>query len=569
MRRYRQLVPCLLAAGVAFSVHIPALFARFVYADMAQVLENPWIRDLRHIGAIFGGGVWSFRSGNASSNYYRPAMHTIYALEVRLFGFEPWGFHLVNVLLHAAVSALVVLLVSRLVSDLRTREAFPAFLSPALAAGLLFATHPVHTEAVAWVASLPELSFTLFGLLSFLAFIRSEGTWNRWVWISVGLFFASTLCKETALVLPALLGLYELLRRRPSPEDLLRRLAPFAVAAAFSLALRFRALSGFAPEARWSELTTFQCVLNAFPLFAKYLLKLVLPIDLNAFHLLHPVLSPLEPRALVGVFVAVAFVAASVLALRRSALVFFSLQAIALPLLPVLYIRVVGENAFAESYLYLPSLGFSILCALALFQLPGTRGRAALLAGLVALYGAGTAFRCMGWRDNYTLFRDTASKSPGHFHPQESLANALFERGELDAAIDRYRIALSLSPSQVNARRNLGVAYLRTGRVDEAIAELSVVTAMASGEPKAHAALGFAYERKGLLDAAVVEYEKGLALDPDAAEAHNNLGVAYWKLGRTGRAAERFAAALRLQPGNRRYAENLGLCSELPRFPSK
>ena len=554
----QRLWQCLAAASLAFVVHVPALFAQFVYDDMTQVLGNRWIRDLGHLGEIFSGSVWSFNRGSTVSNYYRPAMHTIYALEVQLFGLRPWGFHLVNVLLHAAVSALVVLVARRLVAGLRTAEAPPGLVSPALAAGLLFATHPIHTEAVVWVAALPELSFTFFGLLSFLAFARSEGARTREAWISVGLFFVATLCKETALVIPGLLGLHALLMRRQAPSVVFGRLIPFGLAAGAALALRFRALSGFAPELRWSELSSFQVALSSAWLFAKYLGKLVLPTGLNAFHVLHPVLSPLEPRALVGALAAASFAAVSVLAWRRSPLVFFSLQAIALPLLPVLNIRFVGENAFAERYLYLPSLGFALLSALLLFRVPGHRLRAALLGGLVALYGAGTVGRAFVWSDNLTLFRDTAEKSPDHYASRTSLANALYEQGEVDAAIEQYRIALSLRPNE-NTRTNLGVAYLRKGWTDAAIAELERAVSTLPADPKSRAALGFAYGQKGRLAAAVAQYEAAVSLDPDAPEVHNNLGVAYWKLGQAGKAAEHFGAALRLAPGEERYSRNLRL----------
>ena len=109
--RVAALLPFLAVAGAAVAVHLPALFGEFVYDDMTQVLQNRWIRDLGNLGPIFSGSVWSFQAASGVSNYYRPAMHVLYALEYQLFGLRPWGFHLVNLLLHAAVSVLVLLLV--------------------------------------------------------------------------------------------------------------------------------------------------------------------------------------------------------------------------------------------------------------------------------------------------------------------------------------------------------------------------------------------------------------------------------------------------------------------------
>lgn len=555
----------LVVAAAAFAVHLPALFGEFVYDDMTQVLQNRWIRDLGHLGEIFRGSVWSFQAASGVSNYYRPAMHVIYALEYQLFGLKPWGFHLVNLFLHAGVSVLVLLLVRRLFADLGGRDSGDGsgFLTPAFAAALLFATHPVNTEAIAWVAAVPELSFTLFGLLAFLSFRRSEGGWGRFYWLSVGLFFAATLCKETAFVLPALLALYEILVRKPPALGLLgrllARLVPFGAAGAVTLALRLHALSGFAPEKRWPELSTLQCALNATTLFAKYLLALVLPVGLNAFHVLHPVRSPLEPLAAAGLLGTAAFLAASAFAWRRSRLAFFGLLVIAVPLFPVLYIRVVGENAFAERYLYLPSIGFALLAALLLFAIGRERARFAILATVALLFAAGSFARTLVWKDNFALFADTAAKSPDHFQSQASFANALYEKGEVDAAIQRYRLAIALDPGQCTPRQNLATAYLRKGLVDEAIAELTHPAVRNAGDPEAAAKLAFAYTAKGWLAAAVTQYEEALRLDPKAAEVHNNLGVTLCRMGLNGRSAEHFAAALALEPGNRRYAENLKL----------
>jgi len=232
---------------------------------------------------------------------------------------------------------------------------------------------------------------------------------------------------------------------------------------------------------------------------------------------------------------------------------------IAVPLLPVLYIRVVGENAFAERYLYLPSLGFALLAALLLFAIDRGKARFAILAAVTALYATGSFARTMVWKDNYALFADTAAKSPDHFQSQSSLANALYERGDVDAAIERYRLAISIDPSQPTPRQNLATAYLRKGQVDEAIAELTTATDLNPGDPEARAKLGFAFAAKGWLVPAVTQYETALRLDPNAAEVHNNLGVALWRMGQPGRSAEHFAAALALEPGNRRYAENMKL----------
>ena len=143
----------------SFAVYFNALFNDFVYDDKVQVLENHWIKDIKFIPEIFSKSVWSFQKGAVISNYYRPLMHLIYMLNYYIFGLNPWGFHLVNILFHAGVSVLVFIIGLRLLRESQ-HQASASYMIPSFIAALLFATHPIHTEAVTWVAGLPDLSFT-------------------------------------------------------------------------------------------------------------------------------------------------------------------------------------------------------------------------------------------------------------------------------------------------------------------------------------------------------------------------------------------------------------------------
>jgi hypothetical protein len=158
---------------VCLAVYCNALFNDFVYDDNDQVLENHWIRDVKYIPDIFTKSVSGFWGETTLSNYYRPLMHLIFMFNYYVFGLRPWGFHLVNILFHAGVSVLVFVIIWRLLrasssSSKRDEKGFiRALQSPAFAGAMLFATHPIHTEAVAWVAGIPDLSYTFFFLFLF------------------------------------------------------------------------------------------------------------------------------------------------------------------------------------------------------------------------------------------------------------------------------------------------------------------------------------------------------------------------------------------------------------------
>ncbi|MCR4284939.1 MAG: hypothetical protein NUV97_02745, partial [archaeon] len=342
-----------------------------------------------------------------------------YMIDYHIFGLKPWGFHLNNIIFHAGVTLLVYLIASILINqsrDLNFKSQIPnskskiqnhkskiinlksqiqnsksqilnlktKILSPAFIAAFLFAAHPIHTEAVTWIGGIPELSFTLFYLLSFYfymaalprsaPYINSDRGGGKGFILSLIFFFLSILCKETALTLPILLLVYDYSFRKDtllplSPKTLyhlLKRYFPYLIVSIIYFILRTYALGGFAPQPkRHAQLSNYEYLINVFPLFTQYLEKLILPINMNAFYVFHPISSIFQWKGLIALILTLGFVFL-VYIFRRHKVVFLSLLWIVIPLLPVLYIPVLGENTFADRYLYLPSIGFVILISTAI-----------------------------------------------------------------------------------------------------------------------------------------------------------------------------------------------------------
>src|SRR5579871_3783873 len=134
----------------------------FVYDDDQQILQNPYIKSWHYLPQIFGSTVWSFVGQAGASNYYRPLMTFSFLVMWTLFGAVPFGFHLLSLALHAAVVLLGFYAGIRLFADWRL----------AWMAALLFAVHPVHTEAVDWISAYPDLQVALFFLAAFLWYAR-------------------------------------------------------------------------------------------------------------------------------------------------------------------------------------------------------------------------------------------------------------------------------------------------------------------------------------------------------------------------------------------------------------
>jgi|MudIll2142460700_1097286.scaffolds.fasta_scaffold14192_2 hypothetical protein len=235
--------------------------------------------------------------------------------------------------------------------------------------------------------------------------------------LSVLLFFVAVFCKETALTLPIILFCYDygFRKERLKTPVILKRYVPYAAVIGIYLVARFHVLEGLAPHQERFGL--YQSIINIFPLFAQYLEKLLLPLNLNAFHVLHPISSVLGPRGISGLVVTVAFLLSAFVAFRKSREVFLCQLFMVIPLLPVLYIPVLGQNPFAERYLYLPWFGFVLLTALlqkrSWTDAPKIAGGVTIaFIAMAGLYSLATVERNSVWKDDYSLFEDTVKKSP-------------------------------------------------------------------------------------------------------------------------------------------------------------
>ncbi|MBW2401407.1 MAG: hypothetical protein JRG80_19495 [Deltaproteobacteria bacterium] len=429
----------------------------FVWDDEAQILNNPWIKDVKHLGKTFSSDVFGYYQSVAVSNYYRPVAHVFYTATWLNFGSSARAFHLVNLLLHMSVTLLVFIVSSRWLTrssavgygedrqEKRSANSETATLIAAFAAALLFGVHPVHAEAVIWISGIMEPAFTLFGLLSFYFFLDLERKGRTLsLYVSAFFFLLALFSKETAVVFLPLFLIYDL-SSRANGDSVARvsymKYVPYLGALAVYFSMRTYALGSFVPVDMHPELSTYECVINVFPLFVQHLSKLVWPIDLNVFHVFHPVRSILEPRTLLGLLVSACYLAGLYWSWRRDRLVFFALVLILVPLLPLFYIRAIAPLLFAEQHLYLPSLGLSLLIARIVLWAASQDTKIRYGVGLVfcltvSFISVVTIQRNPVWKDNLSLWSDAVEKSPESAFVHESLAGAFLSGGRLDEAIE-------------------------------------------------------------------------------------------------------------------------------------
>jgi tetratricopeptide (TPR) repeat protein len=556
---YRFKIPILIAT--CFVVYSNTLFNGFVFDDVGQVLLNRWIREIRYIPEIFSENVWAFQG--RATNYYRPLMHIIYLLEYSIFGASSWGFHLTNILFHSTVTVLVFLTGSVLTGESPNADS-SSYLSPSFIAGMLFATHPIHTEPVAWIAGIPDLAGTFFYLCSFYIYCRTEGygKLNAPNLFSIFFFFLATLCKETALTLPFILVAYDYLFRDHRGSFLnrnaLKRYLPYLFVTGIYLSLRFHALGGMAPIKVRVSPDHVLSFIDIFPLFVNYLEKLILPIRLNVLHIYRPAASILELRVMISILITIIFIVLAYISWRKEKKTLLYFLLIIIPLIPALYfpgLNLRFYNAFAERYLYLPSFGFVMLFSMSITRISANRQNRAFLVTTISIflfisYSAISIHRNTAWKDEFSLWKDTLRKSPDSSLAHYNMGKALSTVGKTDEAIEHYRKAIGLQPEIEFFRNGLGDLYHAKGWIHRAIQQYELAIVLQPDDATAYNNLGSAYGDLGLPDKAIGYFENAVKLQPTNADFHYNLGVACLEKDLIDRAIEHLELAVKLNPGD-------------------
>lgn len=536
LRNRQCVVYFLILLALGLLPYLASLRNGFVYDDFEQVLVNPYIRNFHHLREIFTSSVWSFMGDfRGASNYYRPVMSLGYLFCYQLFGPNALGFHLANLLANAGVVFLLFLVTLRM------------FRSPvvALATACIFALHPIHSEAVDWIAAVTELELAIFYLLTFgffLASARAAGECLAPLQIAMaGSFVLALLSKEQALTLPLLAAIYEHRFREDHAETTkvqkFRRYGALWLLAAVYLVLRARYLGGFAPSLDRPGLGTEDLVISALALIGRYCWKLVWPAELCAYYVFPTDVVALYPWALGGV-VALAICVVAFIVLRKSnRQAAFGVVWLLATLAPVLNVRWMASNPFAERHLYLASVGFCWMVGWAgvrwwnWLSARGSRWRVALplAVGLIATLGVfRIVTRNRDWRDNLTFYTATLAISPDAYYIHNNLGTVYWGQGNIPAAEREWRTALRLAPASEYVLHNLGLAANAEKHYGEAEDLFLRALAIQPNYSDAHLDLGKTYEATGRLQEAEAQLRAAENLSPLNVRAHNALSEFYF-----------------------------------------
>lgn len=515
----------LLIGVLAFVVYANSLSNDFVFDDDSVVLSDPTIMTLSSIPKYFTGQEGFHK---VIGKYWRPVISASYAIDYSLWGFNPLGFHLTNIIIHI-INCLLFFKILLLMFPPGVKKKTKQYEYALLASAVVFAVHPIHTEAVTWVSGRTDsLSFTFFvaAFIYYLKYSSSSNVKRADVYIiMMSIFYIlALLAKEMAITLPAAIIMYDILTGKVNSLNELKKKA-----FVYSLLVILSFLYLFS---RWLVLkdvpervtyfyfygkdfaTTLLTMLQTLPLYFRLL---IVPVGL-VYHYsgyLPYVNSFANLNVLFAMLFIIVMIAFIFFFYKRSPIVSYAILFFFLTLLPVLNI-VPTMNFMAERFLYIPSMMVSLFIVVLLFQISSLKSRNVfytLTILLIAVYSFLTIQRNPDWKSNDALFMSAEGK-PGTV-TYVNIGNIYANKNEIDKAEIYYRKAIDLRDESLIANNNLGKVFMVRGNYDSAYYYINKAYYLDTLSPEPMFTLAQLYSRFNKIPEAITELEKIQKITPN------------------------------------------------------
>lgn len=563
--------------ALTFAIYGHSLRYDFVrWDDGLLVYENPAVRaitptTIKHVFTTY------------DPELYIPLTFLTYQLEFQIAGAKPWLYHLDNIILHTlnalCVAWLAFLLLRRRGTDegvegssekpsLRSSRSSDGWI--ALFLGVLFAVHPLHTEAVEWVSARKDLLSTLFFLLSIISYIRwREYGWRRMLIWSVAAFVLGLMAKVMIITLPVILLLIDwLAERRLFSVEQLKEKIPYVIAA-----LIFGLVAIYGKTDVISSTTPWMTFLMAFRSTVFYIHLFLIPTGLSVLYPYYGPVTLASPDFFIPIIAIIILAAVVFWTLRKTRAVAFGAAFFLITLLPTFVNFSKGDTLYVASdrYAYIPSIGILFLIALLLSHLIQKlrSDRPITIPGIaiVLLLSFLSWHQSQSWKDSETLFANVLAHYPRSHIAHNNMGNIYRLQNRYDEAHTEYQEALSVVPEEIlkkDAMRspqqalqvrsyaktlsNLGALYRKQGKITEALAAYQKALEIDPRSKEGHFGLGIVYASQQQYTDAEASYQKALAIDPRYEEAYTNLGAILMAQKKTADAIVAYRKALAINP---------------------
>jgi tetratricopeptide (TPR) repeat protein len=574
----KPLYIALIVALLTVILYLPAIQNDFVnWDDDLNIYENPYIQslDFKLLRYMF-----SFKD-----TMWIPLTRFSHALNYAVWGLDPTGHHLTNIVFHGLNTFLVVILVIRLIENSKFAQLSSAsddrkiFLRTSLIAsgltGILFGIHPLRVESVVWITERKDVLSGFFVLLSLLYYLKfCQNSFNKksktYYVLSIVFFAMALMSKPAVVTLPIILILLDIYP--------LERLT-YGPAITFQLKVVAEKIPYFVLSLVLSVVTILSyhheglAVAESNVIFSDRLLVAARSLCFYLFKMVYPVnLAPFYPYPANVSFLTMEYIGVLILVLGVTAFSFFLwkkqkiLAAVwiyfVVTLVPVLGIIKFGAFAAADRYTYLPSLGPFLLAGVGTawaINITIKRSRRLILIKLSAiiimtiivfiLFCSLTLKQIKVWKDSMTLWNSELEIYPERAFPAYHNRGLLYQAmGRYDQAIADYNKAIEINPRYINSYRNRGLIYRARGQYDRAIADYSKAIEIDPGFHKAYNNRGNIYTIKGEYDRAIADYTKAIEINPRFDKAYSNRGIVFTIKGEYDRAVDDYTKAVEINP---------------------
>ena len=568
----RVFIVCLTILVLVGILYFNSLGNQFTNWDDGMIYQNSTIRNLNWDGIK---KIFTLEKGNT----FQPIRMLSYAIDYHFWKLNPLGYHLTNILFYILTCVMVYLALLRLSVHLRGGASIGSHERVALFGALLFAAHPVHVEAVTWLAARKEVLQGFFFFFAFYLYLKGrEESGRKKITYFVFVLFTillATLSKPSAVVFPAVILIFEIAARQKGWVDFVKKhwlffaLSVFVSVLFTSILIKVMFDAGGVKPYRGG--TFFNNLLVSFYAFLYNIKLLAFTVNYSAAYTINVPNPILGLRTLLFVGVTLVLTGLSFWSLKRTKIIFFAFWFFVVTMLPYLNLIPIS-TLLADRYVFIASFSYVLLLGVLFDRLYSYR-RARFSEGffkllsivlflfLFTVYSLMTIHQNRIWENSYTLWSDAVEKYPG-----SNTANALMGVVYMEIAMDQEAVkylekAVEILPYDYQSRNNLGIVYGRLNEYGKAFKELmtaiwlqpendnmkinlavlhqrigeygkaeEIMKLLIGKFPESgiyHFRLGMIYKEAGQYDAAVSEFLKSIELAPDIINPYIELGNTY------------------------------------------
>ncbi len=537
----------LIVLAVTFIVLFPSLQNKFVNLDDPQyVIENSVVKNLNseNLKTIFSEQF----VGN-----YQPATMVSYMLDYKLFGLNPFGYHLVNLIFHLLGTLFVFLIIKKI-----SGNDLVAFIT-----AFLFGIHPLHVESVTWIAERKDVLYGFFFLSSLYFYIlhsKQEKLFSAFFLISLILFVLSLLSKAQAVVLPVIFFAVDFfMNRQPIKKTILEKIPFFVLAIAFGfIAIKVQGKAGAMQTFQYFPF--YERILFSCYALMTYLYKLILPINLSCFYP-YPETNDKINTVWVYLSPAVLLVIAFLIwkYFRASKVVLFGIAFFLISIILVLQLLPIGDALYADRYTYIPSIGIFFIASH--FLVSHLKNKMVMIFSFIyILWFCFASFqRTKVWHDSISLYTNAIDNGYKAAIIYNNRGKVLSDSSRNEEALKDFSSLVELKPRYPNGWRHKALIQERLEKKDEAIKSYTEEIKYFPDDTKNYLSRGTLLEGKNDFENAIKDFSKIIELSPNTGEGYYARAEAEGKSGKMTEALADINKAIAFAPDNGQAYNNRGI----------